>query len=110
MKTNKCLFILFFIVLSFLFINNVQADYEATVLNPANATCSLKSGSTGYCYYKDSSLSSIGSIWYLDTGDKVTVLTDYESIPTFDVNICSDYYVYTSFYFDSTGKTYNGYY
>ena len=110
MKTNKCLFILFFIVLSFLFINNVQADYEATVLNPTNATCHLKSSSTGYCYYKDSSLSSIGGVWYLDTGDKVTVLTDYESIPTFDINTCSDYYVYTSFYFDSTGKTYNGYY
>lgn len=109
-RIYKYLFIFVFFVSSFLFINEVTADYKATVVNPEGASCSLKANSTGYCYYKDSNLNSLGGILWLDTGDEVTVLTNYATIPTNDTSICSDYYVYTSFYFDNTAKTYNGYY
>lgn len=110
MKCYKYLFMITFVISSFLFLSSVKADYKATVLNPTTASCSLKENSTGYCYYANSNLNSLGGIWYLDTGDKVTVLTNYEKVLTKDTNLCPDYYVYTSFYFDSTGKTYNGYY
>ena len=62
MKRNyKYLFILTFIISSFLFINIVKADYKASALNPSGASCNLytKGTSTGYCYYKDNTLSSI---------------------------------------------------
>jgi len=111
MKQYKYLFIITFVISSFLFINNVSADYTAKVLNPTGASCSLKDGSTGYCYYENSNLDKyVGSVVWLDTGDEVTVLTDYETVPTQDPNICKDYYVYTSYYFINKKKTYNGYY
>lgn len=110
MKQFKYLFIITFVISSFLFINNVKADYTATVINPTNATCSLMENSTGYCYYANSNLDSIGNLWTLDTGDVVTVLTNEATVPTKDTNLCSDYYVKTTFFFDQTGKTYAGYY
>ena len=110
MKQCKYLFIITFVISSFLFLRDVNADYEATVLNPSDASCSLKEDSTGYCYYENSDLNSIGRIWYLDTGDVVTVLTNEPTVPTNDVNLCSDYYVKTTFFFSSTSKTYTGYY
>lgn len=110
-KFYKYSFIVLFIVLPFLFINNVQADYKAKVLNPKGASCHLRNGSTGYCYYKDSNLNSyVGNVVWLDTGDEVTVLTDHKTIPTNNADICKDYYVYTSFYFAKYATTYNGYY
>ncbi len=110
MKQCKYLFIVTFVISSFLFMCNTKADYKATVLNPSNASCSLKENSTGYCYYDTSDLNSIGGIWYLDTGDVVTVLTNEKTIPTKDTNLCSDYYVKTTFFFNQTSKTYTGYY
>ena len=107
-KNYKYLLFILFVSL-FLFINRVDADYIATVINPSNASCSL-SNTTGYCFYKDSNLNSIGSLYSLDTGDVVTVLTNYNNVPTIDTNLCKDYYVYTSFYFSNTNKTYYGYY
>ena len=53
MKRHNCLFIIVFVISSFLFITNIKADYKATVINPSGAKCSLRSGSTGYCYYSD---------------------------------------------------------
>ena len=110
MKRFKYLFIITFVISSFLFIDNTKADYTATVINPGDATCSLMENSTGYCYYENSNLDTIGRLWTLDTGDVVTVLTNEATVPTKDVNLCSDYYVKTTFFFDQTGKTYTGYY
>ena len=111
MKQYKLLFIITFVISSFLFINNIKADYKATVLNPSGASCSLRNGSTGYCYYKDSNLNSyVSGVVWLDTGDEVTVLTNEATVPTKDTNLCKDYYVKTSFYFSATSTTYQGYY
>lgn len=109
-RIYKYLFMFTFVISSFLFISDIKADYNATVINPSGASCSLKDSSTGFCYYENSNLNSLGDIWYLDTGDQVTVLTNYSTIPTKDSNLCPDYYVYTSFYFSNTRKTYYGYY
>ena len=111
MKQYKLLFIITFVIASFLFINNIKADYKATVLNPSGSSCNLKSNSTGYCYYKDSNLNSyVSGVVWLDTGDEVTVLTNEATVPTKDTNLCKDYYVKTSFYFSATSTTYKGYY
>ncbi len=111
MRKYKYLFIIAFVISSFLFLTNVKADYKAVVLNPVGASCSLRDGSTGYCYYENENLDTYvsGPVW-LDTGDEVTVITDHQTIETKDVNLCSDYYVYTSYYFSVNGFTYNGYY
>ena len=82
-KTKYCLFFVL-IISPFLFLSVVNADYKASVLNPAGASCSLYNGSltsTGYCYYSNSNLNSYvsGVIW-LDTGDEVTVLTNYDTV------------------------------
>ena len=109
-KYSKYLLFVFFVSL-FSFINNVFADYKATVINPVGAHCDLyKKESTGYCYYSDSNLNAYtkGVIW-LDTTDEVTVLEDYDKIDSTD-ELCSDYYVYTSYYYLRTNITYNGYY
>ena len=106
----KYLFIITFVISFFLFIGSVNADYEAIVINPSGASCSLKENSTGFCYYENDKLDSIGRIWNLDTGDVVTVLTEEEKVLTNDINLCSDYYVKTTFFFDQTSQTYTGYY
>jgi len=111
MKQYKYLFIITFVISFFLLINNVSADYKANVLNPSGAKCDLKDDSTGYCLYKDDKLNTYTSIVvWLDTGDEVTVLTDYAPVPTQDTNLCSDYYVKVNYLYDSTGYTYDGYY
>ena len=106
---KKYLFIFVFFVSLFLCLNSVSANYSATVINPANAKCSIKN-TPGLCYYADKNLNTVGNIYSLDTGDIVTVLTNYDKVPTKDTNLCKDYYVYTSFYYSTTNKTYNGYY
>ena len=111
MKQYKLLFIITFVISSFLFINDIKADYKATVLNPSGAKCSLSSNSTGYCYYNDSNLNSyVSKVVWLDTGDEVTVLTNEATVPTKDANLCKDYYVKVSYYFSVTSSTYKGYY
>ena len=107
---HKLLFILAFVIPFYFFINNVKADYSATVINEINASCSLKSTATGYCFYKDKNINSIAKpIYWLDTGDIVTVLTDYPKVESKD-NICKDYYVYTSYYSAYYKNSYKGYY
>jgi len=111
MKQYKCLFIITFVVSSFLFLIDIKADYKATVINPIGAKCDLKYDSTGYCYYKDSNLDKyVKDVVWLDTGDEVNVLTDYETVPTKNIEVCSDYYVYVSYYFVNKKQTYEGYY
>ena len=107
----KYLFILVLFILPFLFLNNVSADYKATVVNPTGAKCNLKSNSTGYCFYSNNKLNSlVTNILWLDTGDEVTVHTDSEKIQTNNTDLCSDYYVYASYYSAYFKKTYKGYY
>ena len=104
-------FLFAFIVFTSFFTLNIKADYEATVTNSTGAKCSLNDNSTGYCFYQNSNLNTVsGSVQWLDTGDEVTVLTNYETIKTNDQNLCSDYYVYTSYYYAAKSNTYYGYY
>lgn len=100
--------LLLFLTLFFL-ADIVKADYEAVVVNPSGSKCSFSSKSTGFCFYKDSSLSThYRDVYWLDTGDKVTVLSGHDSIKSKDPNLCSDYYVYTNFYYNA--KPHYGYY
>lgn len=96
---------------SFLFIENAYADYNATVLNPAGAKCSLKSTSTGYCYYENANLNSYtdGVVW-LDTGDEVKVITSKSAVASKDKTLCPGEYLYTSYHFPSKSTIYYGYY
>jgi len=110
-KIYKYVFILIFVISSFLIFNDVKADTEATVLNPTGASCHLYGGSAGKCFYKDKYLNSyVKNVIWLDTGDKVKILDGYEKIPTKDTNLCSDYYVYISYYFPKRQDTFYGYY
>ncbi len=100
-----------FFILSFIYINNVQANYTATVVNPEGASCSLRSNSSGYCFYKDKTLNDyLSPVVWLDTGDEVTVLDGYPNVPTNNSNVCKDYYVYVSHVFYKDKVTYYGYY
>jgi len=115
MKRNKCLIFIAFLISSFLFINYVKAEnYTAKVTNPSGAKCDLRDGSTGYCYYKDKNLNNyVSGVVWLDNGDEVTIITDSKDHPNIATNnpdVCKDYYVYTSFYFNKTAQTYYGYY
>ena len=75
MKQCKYLFIITFVISSFLFIENIKADYKATVLNAPGAKCELLDGSTGFCFYKDENLDNyVDPVKWLDNGDEVTVL------------------------------------
>ena len=110
-RIYKSLFILIFVISSFLFINSVKAVTEATVLNPTGASCDLYKGSAGKCFYKDKNLNSyVTNVIWLDTGDKVKILDGYEKVPTNNKNLCSDYYVYISYYFPKKQSTFYGYY
>lgn len=106
----RYIFIIVFIMLPFLFINNVKADYEATALNPKGVKCELRSDSTGPCFYANSSFNSVtqGVLW-LDNGDKVTVITSKAAISSKDTSKCPDKYVYTSYNSNKYGIKY-GYY
>ena len=108
-KTFKYLSIFVFVVLSFIFTENVKADYKATVLNPQNAKCSIKN-SHGMCLYQNTNLNTVGYINSLDTGDEVTVRTGYNKLTSPNKSLCSDYYVYVSYYYPENRNTYNGYY
>lgn len=108
MKNIK--YILMSIILSFLFIINVCADYNATAINPSGAKCSLKLNSTGYCFYENSNLNSINYMGWLDTGDSVTVITSKSAIPSPNKDLCPGEYVYISQYYTKKNTTYYGYY
>lgn len=111
-KLYKYLFMLIFVISPFLFFYDAKAaDIEATVLNSIGASCDLYEGSAGKCFYKDQNLNSyVKNVIWLDTGDKVKILDNYEKIPTKDTNLCSDYYVYVSYYFPKRQETFYGYY
>lgn len=111
-RTYKYVFILIFVISSFLFVNEVKAlDTEATVLNPKGASCNLYEGSAGKCFYKDKNLNSyVKNVIWLDTGDKVKILDNYEKVPSKNTDLCSDYYVYISYYFPKIQETFYGYY
>ena len=112
MKNNKYYLYLIIFIAMFMAMVNVKADYEATVINPSGSSCHLYSKtSTGYCFYKDSNLNSyVSGVVWMDTGEKLTVLTDYPTVPTNNPSLCSDYYVYASHVFYANSKTYYGYY
>ena len=111
MKKCKCLFIITFVISSFLFINNIKADYRATTLNKPGAKCELLDESTGFCFYKDENLNSyVDPVKWLDSGDEVTILTEQQSVLSENLELCPDYYVYASFRYNSAGKEYKGYY
>ena len=110
-KIYMCLSMLFFVVSSFLFLTNIKADTDVTVLNQEGATCNLYEGSAGNCFYSNNNLNSyVKSVIWLDTGDKVTILDGYDKVPTNDTNLCSDYYVYVSYYFPKKQQNFYGYY
>ncbi len=65
------LFLFFFFFSPYL----VQADYEAKFV--ATGTCNLKQNSTGNCFYADTSFQKlVNSVYWIDTGDPVVVITD----------------------------------
>ena len=113
MMKSRCKFLILltFVISSFLFIDSAKADssYAATVLNPIDASCNLRNGSTGYCYYSNKNLNSLTGVLWLDTGDKVTVYPD-NKVETNNSDLCSDYYVYVDFYYPKKSTTYHGYY
>jgi len=110
-KIYKFLFILIFVISSFLFINDVKADYEAIVVNPAGSKCELYSKATGKCFYKNENINSYvsGVVWF-DTGDKVTVVEGKQTIPTKNTKYCKDHYVYVKYIFPQNNNTYYGYF
>ena len=111
MKQFKYLFIITFVISSFLFATNVKAYYKATVLNKPGAKCELLDSSTGYCFYKDENLDSyVNPVKWLDNGDEVIILTEQQSLPSQNQELCPDYYVYASFKYNSVGTEYKGYY
>ena len=82
-KNVLCVFVLsLFCVIN---IDNVSADYEIMVNGASSCELynDLNKGkhATGSCIYKNSNFDSYvsGAVW-VDNGDKVTVLTDYEPI------------------------------
>ena len=107
---SKLMIIYCFIISSFFFTMSVKADYKAVVINPSTARCELFENSTGGCFYKDKNLDSVGGILYLDTGDELNIITSYEKIKTKDVNLCPSNYVYASYLYPPSQKTYYGYY
>ena len=117
MKTKYKIFsILVFVLSSFLFLDDVQANYSAVVVNSPNASCDIysrthpNSSNRGFCLYKDSKLDSIVSgAFFLDTGDSVTVLEDKGTVKTNNEELCRDNYVYVS-HTTSKGNTYEGLY
>ena len=107
-KINKAIISIVFVISSFIFINSVKADYNATVVNPANAKCNV-SKTHGMCFYENTNLNTVGYINSLDSGDEVTVRTSYNNVNSPNKNLCSDYYVYATYHADNN-KDYSGYY
>lgn len=57
----------------------VNANYEAKFV--ADGTCSKKPGSTGNCFYSDTTFESlVQKTYWLDTGDEVTVITSKKPV------------------------------
>ena len=110
-KRNLLIYIVFSMLLPFLFINNVKADYKAIVINPTTASCSLDSNSTGFCFFANSELNSIvNNVYWLDTGDEVTVYENVDTIEAAEEDVCGDYYVYAGYYSKLQNQVINGYY
>lgn len=82
---KKILFVFVLSLFCLLNINYVKADYEIIVNGATSCQLynDLNNGkyATGSCIYKNSNFNSYvsGAVW-VDNGDKVTVLTDYEPI------------------------------
>ncbi len=78
MKRYFLVFVLFF--LFFLSPLSLEANYEGKFI--ATGTCSLRSGSTGNCFYKDTTFKKlVDNVYWVDTGDPVTVITTTEPVP-----------------------------
>lgn len=110
-RIYKYVFILIFVISSFLFIKGIKADYEAIVVNPAGSKCELYSKATGKCFYRNENINSYvsGVVWF-DTGDKVTVVESKKTIPTKNTTYCKDHYVYIKYIFPQNNNTYYGYF
>lgn len=109
MKSNKLLISLFFFICLFLSTKSVNADYNATFV--ADNKCSLKPNASGNCFYKDTTFKDLvyGSYW-LDTGDKITVITNVTPVkaPTSgNGSECKSTFSYVSIFYNN--KTYKGY-
>lgn len=110
-----CCFILSFAM--FFKINIISADYSAEFV--ATGTCQLYDDnpvgnlkkSSGNCFYANSNFTSVVSGFYwLDTGDKFTVLTNIPTITAPKTGYgseCDSTYTYIKFTY--SGKTVNGY-
>ena len=107
---NKYILVIVFIVSLFLSIEIVNADYKATVINPAGVKCDLEYRSTGYCFFENENLNSINPLMWLDTGDEVTVITSKEKVPSTNEELCKSNYVYVSQFYSPYNNTYYGYY
>ena len=110
-RIYKYIFILIFVISSFLLINVIKADYEAIVVNPSGSKCELYQKATGKCFYKNENINSYvsGVVWF-DTGDKVTVVEDNKTIPSKNADYCKDHYVYVKYIFPQNNNTYYGYF
>lgn len=110
-KKNILLYIVFSLMLPFLFIKNVKANYTAIAVNPTTASCAYVQNSTGYCFYSNSNLDSVvENVYWLDTGDEVTVYEEQATVPTKDEDTCKDYYVSVGFYSSIRNEVLTGYY
>ena len=87
----------------------VKADYQARFV--ATGTCSLSSSSTGNCVYKDTKFKSVVTgVYWLDTGDEVTVIESVKPVaaPTSGTGSeCKSTYSYISTVYKNV--TYKGY-
>lgn len=120
---KKINFFIFMLIAFFSCCITANADYKATVINPAGATCDIyeskkilygwtwKQKSTGLCYYNKNMDDYIDGVVWLDTGDQVTVIETEPIINSTDTDKCADYYVYTNYSFPTDpNNVYGGYY
>lgn len=77
---KRKIFLFGFLFVFFLLPKNVLADYEAKFI--ATGTCDLRSNSTGNCFYKDTTFQElVNNVFWVDTGDPVTVLSSKAPVP-----------------------------
>lgn len=113
-------YIFFIFVLSFFTfykIDLVKADYSAQFVATGNCqlyddnpTGNIKK-SSGNCFYANTKFNSVvkGAFW-IDSGDKFTVLTNHDKVPAPKTGYgseCDSDFSYIKFIY--SGKTYNGY-